>query len=433
MIPPSFLLDPSISYGPQSPWCQSVRAKIALTNVCWAWYRVGIDMLYEDVAFRNVGQVCALLRTLKNQTSVDFGRMIRHIGVHCIIPEGYSVVFRDGLSGVVSRTPRLISVALHSPWPSPQPLGSVFKEISWPITHLDCGLSVDYSDFIEHLNHLSSSLISLSLHISDTLPLHPIYTLARLETLRCACVGTASALPRLAERLVLPSLKTFIFQFVQPDNAQTSACLAFCKIHGHRLQTLGFRPVEVNAVRYRGCTRGVPTIQAILESCPHLEHLILPGSLASSPELSHPKVKWLDFWTMYADSNSSFLNGIAIPKFPAVQGIRQLVVSAPLLFGHIPTAIPPSMNLEEPFEFNYPGFFLRHGNNRVYRIDAMDYLGVDSKSESDDDSDEDYVLDSGSDSQGSISDDESSWSQGSEELWEADHESTLALYHQLLN
>ncbi|KAJ7690732.1 hypothetical protein B0H17DRAFT_586886 [Mycena rosella] len=430
-IPPSFLLDPSVSYGPQSPWCQAVLAKLSLTSVCRDWYRVAKDMLYEDIAFRSVGQVSALFRTLKNQTAVDFGRMIRHIGVHCIILEEYSTVFHNDVKNVVARTPRLTSVTFNSPWPSPQPIGSMFKGMSWPITHLDCGLSVDYSDLHEHFVHLSSSLISLSLHISESqlIPHHPVYTLSRLETLRCACAGTASALPRLAERLVLPSLKTFVLQFVPHDSAHTLACLAFCKIHGPNLRTLGFRPAVASEGKYRGSTGLVTTIQSILESCPLLEHLIIPGALASSPELCHPKVQWLDFWTMYADSNSSFLDGIALPNFPAVKGIRQLIVSASLLFGHIPTAIPPRMNLGDPFEFSYPGLFLRHGNNRVYRTDTVDCLGADY--DEDDISDRGYVL-----SSDSSSDDESSGSaevDDSDEDWEADHESNLAMYDQLLN
>ncbi|KAF8178547.1 hypothetical protein K438DRAFT_1843928 [Mycena galopus ATCC 62051] len=43
VVPPSFLLDPMISYGPESPWCQSVRAKKALINVCWTWHHAGKD------------------------------------------------------------------------------------------------------------------------------------------------------------------------------------------------------------------------------------------------------------------------------------------------------------------------------------------------------------------------------------------------------
>ncbi|KAJ7129024.1 hypothetical protein C8R43DRAFT_691233 [Mycena crocata] len=426
VVPPSFLLDPSISCGPESPWCQSVQAKIALTNVCWTWYRVGVNILYEDIAFRTVGQVSALLRTLNSPTSIDFGRMVRQIGVHCLIPEGFSTIFETDLNSVVARTPMLTSVVLNSPMPSRHLQPIAFDKLSWPITHFDCGPTLSYSDVHETLHHLSSTLVFLSLDITGILAVHPVYTLHRLEILKCISTGNSSALPALALQLALPALKTFIFQYPPENRPQIVGCLAFCKIRGQQLRTLDFRPAEVvNHTKYYQAI----SVQSILEVCPHLQHLILPGSLASSIELSHPKVKWIDFWTMYGDSGPSFLNSITMANFPAVKGIRQLAVSAPLLIGHIPTAIPPHLNLEDPFQFDYPGLFLYHGNNRVYRNEAVDCLGVEY--DEDDTSDEDYAPSSTSSS--STSEDETMEDEYWEEKpWEADQETNLALHHQFV-
>ncbi|KAJ7668533.1 hypothetical protein DFH06DRAFT_1378234 [Mycena polygramma] len=434
VIPPSFLLDPRISYGPESPWCQSIRAKITLLNVCWAWYHAGIDMLYENIAFRNVCQVSILLRTLRNQTSVDFGRMITEIGIHCFTPDGYSAVFQTDLNAVISHAPRLSSLLLH-PASSP-PLPVVFKAIPSPITNLDCGPTVNYYDLHEHLGHLSSSLLSLSIHLftaPPNLPSFPIHTFPRLETLRCS-VGAASALTVVAEWLILPSLKSFIFQYMLKEPSELKACLAFCKIRGQRLRTLSFwSSGAIHSTKYYASSSSTSDIQSILQICPRLEHLVLPGPLAHSPELSHRTVKWVDFWTMHGDSTSLFLETVTLPNFPALRGIRQVIISAPLLFGHIPTVIPPQLNLEEPFEFSYPGFFLRHGSNRIYRNDVVDSLGAEYDDE--DESDGDYT-DSGPSSDGTSDDDTTSDPESEETYssgWEADHESTIALYDQLLN
>ncbi|KAJ7782758.1 hypothetical protein B0H16DRAFT_1494257 [Mycena metata] len=439
VIPPSFLVDPSLSYGPDSPWCQSVRAKMVLAEVCWVWYQAAIDVLYENVAFRTVGQVSALLRTLTHQTSVDFGQKIKEIGVYCDVPRGYSTVFRNDLSAIVTRAPRLSSVVLHSPWSLPTPI--TLKDVSpSAITHLDCGPTVNYFDDIHgHIGHISSTLVFLALHLSKhPVPAAPIsiHTLLRLETLRCFCVNAAPGLLSLGQHLILPGLKTFIFEHTLNSPVELGAGLTFCAKHGRPLRTLSFRAGGLtSSLKYDASKASAASLQPILDLCPRLEHLILPGSLASSPDLSHSTVKWIDFWTMFGDSTPSFLTSVALPGFPAVKGIRQIVVSAPLLFGDISTTIPPHLGLEDPFEFDFPGFYLRHGDHRVYRNDALDILGAEY--EEDDESDEDYVARSDSDS--SSSGDESfdcescDGQQVEESDWEADHESNLAMYQQLLN
>ncbi|KAF7362167.1 hypothetical protein MVEN_00562800 [Mycena venus] len=460
VIPPPFLLDPSISYGPDSPWCQSIRAKMSLINVCWAWYNAAIDALYENIAFRNVCQVSALLRTLQNQTSLDFGQMIKEIGIHCFAPEGYSAVFRNDLNAVVAGAPRLSSVVLHTPWTSPLPVPLELKDIP-SLAHLDCGPTVNYSDVHEHIGHLSHTLLSLSIHYYDASvasPAEAVHTFYHLETLRCP----ASAVSLISKRLILPKLKTLILQYSLKE-AELGACLAFCKIFGQNIRTLSFWPVgAISSLKYYGSNAA--DIQPILEVCPRLEHLILPCALASSPDLSHSKIKWIDFWSMY---NASFPNSIPTTNFPCIQGIRQLMVSGPLLFRHIPTVIPPHLNLQDPFEFDYPGFFLRHGKNRIYRNDAFDsvfaeYLEDEGDDGSDDEddgswnpstSDDDTESDNeeetewedndGGDDEGSssssTSDGESASGPGSDDSeesdleseWEASHESVLALYDQL--
>ncbi|KAJ7647628.1 hypothetical protein FB45DRAFT_893964 [Roridomyces roridus] len=429
VIPPSFLLDPSVSCGPDSPWCQSTRGKMVLTNVCRAWYGTAIEMLYEEVALRSIGQVSALLRTLRGQTS--FGPLIRKIGVHCVVPDGCGVVFEADLKDLVERTPNLTSVVLNSTWPSPPPVPQAFDHISWPITHIDFG-STSYSDLHPHIGHLSSSLVSLSIRIPLDLPPHPPYTLSRLQSLMCFVVDPShtapfSALPLLAERLILPNLNTFFLQTTNRDRPnQIKHCAAFCRRYGRTLRTVDVQPFRIGWEDSQDRSEQVTSaVQDILDGCPHLEHLILPSSFVTDRqtfELSHPRIKWIDFWTLGV---LSCLDAVDTTNFPVLKGVREILLSASILFTHIPTDIPPHLNLEEPFEFDFPGFFLRHGPGRIYRCDAVDSIGEEYSDS--DSSDESYCPESGSESSDS-GPSELGNAELSEDEWEADHEGVLAIY-----
>ncbi|KAJ7647629.1 hypothetical protein FB45DRAFT_204785 [Roridomyces roridus] len=441
VLPPSFLLDPSVFCGPDSPWCQATSLKMGLTNVCRAWYGPAVGMLYKDVAFRSIGQLSALLRTVKSHTA--YGPLIRKIGVHCIIPRGCGGVFEADLKDLVERTPNVTSVVLKSPWPSPPPVPKAFDHISWPITHIDFG-STSYSDLHPYIGHLSPSLVSLSIQLPLDLPSHNPYTLGRLQSLRCFVASPSdpapvSALPLLAERLILPRLNTFLLQLPSTSDLERSNqirhCATFCKLYSKTLRTVDLQPFRIGWEDSfaRGCSEQITSaVQDLLDACPHLEHLILPSSLVTDRgifELSHPKIEWIDFWTLRRSrKRQCVIHAVDTKNFAALKGVRKIMLSANILFAHIPTDIPPHLNLEEPFEFDFPGVFLRHGHGRIYRCDALDSISEDglvlnSNSEEDDDA-------SSCDTWGS---DDSAV--GSEELsgdeWEADHEDVLVIYDQL--
>jgi hypothetical protein len=92
-------------------------------------------MLYQSIGFRNVCQVSALVRTLQNHTSLDFGSMIKkvQVGIYCLAHMGYSAVFRNDLDAGIARAPRLSSILLRSPEsPSHFPIPIAFKAITHP-------------------------------------------------------------------------------------------------------------------------------------------------------------------------------------------------------------------------------------------------------------------------------------------------------------
>ncbi|KAJ7287264.1 hypothetical protein C8J57DRAFT_580796 [Mycena rebaudengoi] len=375
VIPPAFLLDPSVSCGPDSAWCQATQAKLTLINVCWSWYRASVDMLYEDVAFRDFDQISALCRTVSGQRNLDFGRMIKHIGVHCIIPDECLPSLQADLNVIVTHTPRLTSVTFHGSAETltTHPVPITFSAAAYRISHLDCGPLVNFPTLLNEFNHLSSTLVSLSFNVPKEIP-QVSYHLSRLETLKCVVNRhSVSQLPLLANQMVLPSLKTFTYHY-QVDYPLAvpllvEACLGFCKVHGQRLRTLCFRTTGL------GQSSGI-RIQPILDHCPDLDHLILHNGVPTTVALSHPKVQWVDFWSLtFHTSEGSPADTISANNFPAIKGVREFATSASLLFGDIPLTLPPHLGLAKPFQFEYPGLFFRHEGKRVFRNDAVDCAG----------------------------------------------------------
>ncbi|KIM85054.1 hypothetical protein PILCRDRAFT_379983 [Piloderma croceum F 1598] len=101
-LPPSFLVDSSLNAGSDSPWCEALRMKKSIVWVCKAWWQVGLELLYEEISMRRIGQNSALLRTLNANN--DIGHMIKNprnillytclllvaIPYFCILPSRHS-------------------------------------------------------------------------------------------------------------------------------------------------------------------------------------------------------------------------------------------------------------------------------------------------------------------------------------------------------
>ena len=45
--PPSSFLDSSLTRGPNSPWCRSLRTKLSIVRTCKAWWQINWKFLYE--------------------------------------------------------------------------------------------------------------------------------------------------------------------------------------------------------------------------------------------------------------------------------------------------------------------------------------------------------------------------------------------------
>ncbi|KAF9003388.1 hypothetical protein BDQ17DRAFT_1356128 [Cyathus striatus] len=277
VIPPPFLLDPSLTRGSNSAWNWSTRMKKSIIMVCKAWYGVGSLMLYESIVFRRCTQIPALLYSLR--TKPTLAAFIKHIHINCYIPGGMSVVCFKSLVEIYRNCSQLISIdtffeagyqfshnAITSiPVPSPEKLAK-----------LSCDIR-DISLFSEsYRNILLNALTELHLvfnkgfNINSTLPTGGLHFPCVLS-LKCSFLrrevpqgfdgfSQAFRFPSLL-RLTVCTYPRAIWNSHTINDSNIGYFSSFIRSCGHKLRYLDigdFLPVPLD-----------------LSACPSLEHLVV--------------------------------------------------------------------------------------------------------------------------------------------------------------
>ncbi|CAL1716880.1 unnamed protein product [Somion occarium] len=145
IFPPIEFLDPSLSFGPQSTWSQALRTQKALTHVCRSWRSVALLFLYQDIVFRRVGQIPALVRTIRsNREGIE--ELVKSITFACFIPEGWDELTNKNIANIMDQCPNIRSLSFFGPfvdWLQTSKGGTkvfdaprAFKNRSHSITHL---------------------------------------------------------------------------------------------------------------------------------------------------------------------------------------------------------------------------------------------------------------------------------------------------------
>lgn len=390
---------------PESSWCHALRTKKKLAGVCWDWYRVGLEILYEEVIIRRIGQISALLRTL--ETGPYFGTIIKSLEVNCFVPKAYFSLFRENIGKIVKHCPLLHKIAfvpqvylLEHPVPFP----ISFLGISRTITHLKCDPSFDFNSVAPGLVHLSQTLISLSVTFSsqETTPSDTKALLSHLRYLEIRC-DRPSSIDILHQVLIVPALTHFTLACTNCRGSRLSdfsSILQFCASRGSNLRRLQLNCICTD-VRDRSAVTDI--FQEIFNGCPFLEHFVqFAKCSAYLLSLSHPTIRWIDEWDdidvpgryLLPDPQShesnpftsvSSLESVDTPTepihrlvscYPNVQGLRRFHAS---LRGQLqlPILLPPSTRSN--FEFNYPGLFIKYWNGSFYRMDG--WLDADDLSD----------------------------------------------------
>lgn len=113
-LPPIPLVDPSLSYGPDSTWGEKLRTQKALNLVCHSWRAVAVQLLYHDIVIRRVNQIPALVRSLRlNESLRD---LVKSITFACYIPEAWDDVTTRSITHLMNLCPNLRSISLTTPF-----------------------------------------------------------------------------------------------------------------------------------------------------------------------------------------------------------------------------------------------------------------------------------------------------------------------------
>ncbi|KAG6897672.1 hypothetical protein C0992_012421 [Termitomyces sp. T32_za158] len=386
-VAPDFLLDSSLTAGPNSPWCHARNMKLALALVSRTWYAPGIGLLYKEVAIRRLNQIPALLETLEKSPSV-FGVLVKRITLDMFVSPDYGASFTRHMQRIVDLCPRLVGFTFSSPLPLPTK--AVLPKLRSSLRYLRVDASVSPAELYDLLKHTRKSLVSLSIHVHDPpehLATRKIYSLPQLDslTLKITHAGV-DAWSLLGHILIMPKLERLTFELLAGHDSVEQLSLrwesmiepitAFCERY-ENLKYLNINP---------GFRRKAGDMQGVLDVCPNLEHLVVYNGATLE---SHPTLKWVDICTskMFGpDDDSRWAHDSALNRlrksvtpvgFPALYGTRHLHICSPRLHD-IATRLPPESVLtpSEAYEFNFPGVYVRHEPGFVLTQRRVDVGGV---------------------------------------------------------
>ncbi|GLB45066.1 hypothetical protein LshimejAT787_1901440 [Lyophyllum shimeji] len=412
-IPPDFLLDSSLSAGPDSPWCRAIASKKSVILVCKEWYNAGIWLLYEHIVFRRVDQIPALLRTLETSAE-NFSEFINAVTLHAYIPEPYADSFVTYMERLIDLCPHLSR--FNFTCRCALPFTARFPVLSRSITHLQVDARVlSPAELFSILDNVCNNLSWLSMCIPETSAsqyLPEQCHLPNLETLLIVArpigngflssIGKILSVPRL--RRLTVKLEYYVYrpalQTIDMDDFTS-----FCEMHGRQLQFPHVQPTFI-----QGMNGFKLLLQRMVDACPVLEHLVLHPR---ADPVTHPNVKWIDIWSPHAldsgDSWKSLRQSITRTAFPELQGVRELSSSLMFFSSDIPTVFPPYIISapKDALEFRFLGVYVRYDPGFLWSERQID---VDRSFGEDNSDDEDFFCETSSSSSSSFYDDSSTTS-----------------------
>ncbi|KAJ7452693.1 hypothetical protein B0H11DRAFT_2072624 [Mycena galericulata] len=356
VIPPPYLLDPSLYCGPNSPWCGSMLTKRNLVSVSREWYLAGVHFMYRDIALRRVTAVPHLLRTLT--AAPNLGLLVRSITFMCYVPPDYHKDIHRDMTQILKLCPAVTSVNNFQPFeidpscPFPE-----FEFPSLPPTVTSLKLDPKDGVDIDVLAKYSAQLEELSVAAFDHAGFDktPI-SFPRLHTLTLTLDGDR-AIERFTQTWDMPKLKRLTFR-VMPHLGEShqlsDSYKHFLALHGRHLDYLAFPGL------YGRTKQPAELVAPILALCPTVEHLVLPEHLLISSRDVHPNIKHIDVWHSGLFEAQGF-EWERECKYawscPDLQSLRLLDTGLIPLIPDVPRAFPHSVRA--PWGLAFPGLAVR--------------------------------------------------------------------------
>ncbi|KAJ3759079.1 hypothetical protein FB446DRAFT_739216 [Lentinula raphanica] len=429
----------------------NIRTKIHLVNVCWDWYEAGIKLLYDEIAIFSIGQLCALVSTLRANPSLANRVTSLYLSFY-VSTTYFAPVFNRIYTSLPSLCNNLTKLEFSEYFSYPEmmsyhlfPSSFSHSSLTQLVVHYDhCFVSV-----AKGIHVIAANLVSLGLlarngdcdYRAVEKPKEPLQ-FPRLQVLQSFL--DTQGLSLITRDWRFPVLHTFIGR---PPNTLDHGhrhrsifqhILDFIRHHGQGLSTL--------FLHYQGDEHHskeiAPLWEPELAKLVHLRHLIIPVFF----NVSVPQVLWLDCFLVWQDAKrvDSFPLLAAEKRkiqFPDLRGFRCIdpsLLELPLIY----ILLPPTAGDE--YHFAFPGIDIKCGLSSITGTSTA-VREIDSNEE------EDFDLSSGSGSDcqdyetptdyesSSSSDDSACTSEHSqefqfleqepggfaEETWEADEEACL--------
>lgn len=216
-----------MTQGSHPPWLEVVRTRKALTLVCRSWSAMSTPVLYGEVVFRRMGQICALADTLMLEGRGPYlSQLIRSIRLDgCVVLIPCAAAVRDDLGLILNRCTNLQAFAY-------QPLLSGhFPQAHWE--------ALDASENVTEPERRPVGII-------------PTWFL----NTRPESVG-AALIRRLATGLTTLSIDIPVYDFPSPDSPEP-ICSGLLP-HARHLKTLVLSGCMMNLL-YDSDTQSLPTL-----------------------------------------------------------------------------------------------------------------------------------------------------------------------------
>ncbi|KAI0076333.1 hypothetical protein K474DRAFT_1275989 [Panus rudis PR-1116 ss-1] len=300
-----------------------MRTKRAVSLVCRSWHNAATPFVYEDIVFRQPGQVAAFARTLLDDPSL--GSLVRRITFACYVPPCFRNAVRDCMDDIFDVCPNL--QRLICSYEFSLACGTITAYLlartiwQWDTTVPSCSLTElgfvcrasDPSEYhtydILKMPPLSiyPNLVSLSLHSSISNKCFPEdLRLENLENLRLVlCIYNTSISEYLAPLVSwhLPKLQHLSFhQTWMRVYDQIWDYKPFFDKHCARLQSLDLCPQEELQ------NWGPPDehcFDGMIRACPRLKHVVLPSRFIHDdpllPFFKNPGNIHVDIWIRPAE------------------------------------------------------------------------------------------------------------------------------------
>ncbi|KAJ3515207.1 hypothetical protein NLJ89_g1907 [Agrocybe chaxingu] len=362
-IPPSWLLDPALSLGPDSSWSVALRLKKCIVAVCRTWNSIGLPFLYEDVYIRRVHQFASLLETIQKRPG-ELGQLVKTLNILCYVPRVLAGTFTRYLEVFFPLFPRLSAFAYTSP--VALPLQASIPNLPQSITRLDLTGLTSWNSAVGLLMVAGGTLTSLRLRLPLSLPSSVPkggLELPSLTSIYLADDNSTDDLRAFTRIFGLPNLSrcTLIDTAFRPrEEASANPFVEFLTRHGANLRYLNLRLLPVTFL---------PSLQRI---CPRLEHFITPVSATLKPleEFMHRSLKWMDFNCSSVAPTlipNSIIISLRCHNLPALQGCR-LLSNLPNVTAEWVEKFPPGAvkDRQDAFTIDFSPSQLQHGVDYVY-------------------------------------------------------------------